>query len=261
MTSQAFPVSTCEHSTQQSETCGNIVPQYGRRNKMADPQALASYLLVFLAFAAFGLIISLSTEQSQIVAKVRGAGKGSIARGYNSAMKIMIVNRFGTIVYMFFVGLSIDIGMSNRMLLTVTMIAAAGVLLYNIFLIFKRFDLLGYDREEVNRERLSRHVLEGGVRFAIASYAATILNVLGLTLPLLLSNSLPEYRLSMANTGFLLNTFFTLINVLYLEAQLARILDSGDRRAAYGFALTVFLTRALALVTAIAIFAAIWWVS
>lgn len=216
---------------------------------------LSGYLIVFLLISVAGLVISLCTEQSQIVAKLRGAMRGKIASGYNTAMKVMIVNRFGTILYTFFIALAIDVGVTNARVIAVAVGAAALVLLYNLYLLINSQRVLLFAPEGDSEARPWYKIMATAARrYAIASYVATLLNVLGLTLPLLLANSVPEYRLSMANTGFLLNTFFTLINVLLLEAKIAELLDKNNQQSAYEFAVTIFVTRALATLTAIGIY-------
>lgn len=219
---------------------------------------LADFLPVFLTISAIGLVVSLSTEQSQIVAKTRGVIAGKIATGYMNSMRVMIINRFGSILYIFFLGLSIDVGIANQTLLTVAIVSGTGVLGYNLMLIYNRAKILMFTND-VNDERLWGFMVHGGCWYTTASYLATLCNVLGLTLPLLLSNSFPEYRLSMANTGFLLNAFFTLINVLILETRYAVIVDNGTHQEAYRFSVLIFVTRAMATVTAIIVFSALWF--
>ncbi len=220
--------------------------------------SLADFIPVFLTVSAVGLIISLCTEQSQIVAKTRGVFAGKIATGYMNSMRIMIINRFGSIIYIFFLGLSIDVGISNRTLLGVAIVAALGVLAYNLFLIFNRGRVLKFT-SDMTDERLRETLRYGGCWYTFASFTATLCNVLGLTLPLLLSNSFPEFRLSMANTGFLLNVIFTMINVLVLETRYAAIVDTGTHQEAYRFSVLIFVTRALATLTAVSVFVTLWF--
>lgn len=219
---------------------------------------LADFIPVFLTVSAIGLVVSLCTEQSQIVAKTRGVFTGRIATGYMNSMRIMIINRFGSIIYIFFLGLSIDIGIRNQTLLGVAIAAALGVLGYNLFLVWNRSKVLKFS-SQMKDERLWDFLRRGGCWYTFASFTATLCNVLGLTLPLLLSNSFPEFRLSMANTGFLLNVIFTMINVLVLETRYAAIVDTGTHQEAYHFSVLIFITRALATLTAIVVFATLWF--
>lgn len=220
---------------------------------------LSDFLPIFLPISAFGLIISLGAEQSQIVAKTRGAIAGKIATGYMNSMRVMIINRIGAILYIFFLGLSVDVGIKNEALLTVPIFAGIVILIYNIVLVFNRKKVLMITND-LKDEKLSEVIILGGNRYAFASFIATLCNVLGLTLPLLLSNSYPEYRLSMANTGFIFNAVFTIINVLILETHYAAILDNGSHQEAYRFSVLIFITRAIALATAIALFCVLWFI-
>ena len=218
--------------------------------------SLADFLPAFLTISAIGLIISLCTEQSQIVAKTRSVFIGKIATGYMSAMRIMIVNRFGAILYVFFIGLAIDLGIENQTLLIVPIIASVAVLGYNLLLVANRAKILRFVESD-KEPSLPKIIILVGCRYAFASFLATLFNILGLTLPFLLSNTFPEYRLSLANSGFLLNAFFTMINVLVIETRYAAIVDEGSHEDAYRFSVAIFVMRALATVTAILTFVAI----
>ena len=56
----------------------------------------------FLSFPIIiGLAVCVLTDQLQLVAKVNGSLKNKVAR-YNSAMKIMVVNRLGAVLLFFY---------------------------------------------------------------------------------------------------------------------------------------------------------------
>jgi len=121
-----------------------------------DLQALQPF---FLVIAGFGLWLSLCMEQSQIVAKTRGAFAGNIATGYMSAMRIMIVNHAGTIVYVFFLSLCIDTGITNRILLIVSIFSSVFMIIYNLFLILNSAKLLEYSAD-LQRENFMHFLFE-----------------------------------------------------------------------------------------------------
>lgn len=207
---------------------------------------LSSLQPIFLIIACFGLFFSISSEQSQIVARTRGAFAGRIATGYNRAMRIMIFQRFGAIGYVLFISLCIDTGVSNQAIVLVSITASLGVMMYNLKLVLDRAKVLQFDGENKS-ERLSEYLFGESKRYALASYAATLFNIMGLSLPFLLSNMFPEYRLTMANTGFILNAFFTMINVLIIESRYSHIVDHDTNDDVYRFVVMVFLSRALSL--------------
>ena len=218
---------------------------------------MSAYIPIFLVVACLGLWLSLATEQSQIVAKIRGASSGRIAFGYMRAQQIMILNRFGVITYMLLLAFCIDLGVENWALLLVGLTTTFLVFSYNFFVLVRRKTVLRFDGEDSDLSLMKIVGSQSKWIFA-ASYAATVLNVLGLTMPLLLSNSFPAYRLTLANTSFLFNTFFTLITVLFIERQFAIILDKEDRKGAFFFVATVFVSRQIALITLSLIFAVLF---
>ena len=218
---------------------------------------LTALIPIILIFAALGLFLALCSEQSQIVAVVLGGRKGTIAAGYNTAMKIMLFNRAGTIIYMLLLSFAIDVGVSNTMVIAVALLSALLVLCFNITLLLRRHKVFGVGAEERQNESILFFLREGGWHYSSASMFATSMHVLGLTLPLLLSNSIPEYRLTMAQTGFLLNAIFTFINVLFIEQRVAKILDHGTRHDAYVFANKVFISRSIAVFIVCLIFTAL----
>jgi len=165
-------------------------------------------------------------------------------------MRIMIVNRAGTIVYVFFLSLCIDTGITNRTLLIVSIFSSVFVIIYNLFLILNSAKLLEYSAD-LQRENFMHFLFERDKLYTFASFFATLCNVLGLTLPFLLSNTFPEYRLTMANTGFLLNLFFTLINVIILEKRYAYLLDHETNTATYYFVMKIFIARSFAMLAAV----------
>lgn len=221
-------------------------------------QTLLAMQPLFILLAATGLILALATEQSQIVAKTRGAFAGKIATGYMNSMRIMVFNRLGAILYVMFVSLCIDTGISNRGLLVAALAGTTGVLGYNLFLTAKRRTVLAFPEGE-GTTPLCEVLLDKDLRYSVAAFLATLCNILGLTLPFLLANNMPEYRLTLANTGFLLNAVFTLINVILLEGRYALLIDSGSHRDAYVFVVRVFLSRLLATCTAFIGFAILWF--
>jgi len=213
---------------------------------------LINYIPILLAAACAGLWLSLSTEQSQIVAKTKNALAGRIATGYMRAMQIMILNRLGTIIYTLCLSLSIEIGISNQKLLMVSMFSCCGVFIYNLFLLLRRRNILKFNGSEADYS-ISKILFHQKIYILLAVYSATLLNVLGLTIPMLLSNSIPDYRLTLSNTGFLLNTGFTLVNVLIIERNFARLIDVRAHGDTYIFVTSVFTMRLTALFTALAV--------
>lgn len=206
--------------------------------------ALAQSKLILLAFATIGLAICIVIEQSQLLLKYSGAVKQKVAGGYNAAMKIMVLNRFGAVLYFFIISIVIDLGVRAATIASAFVFAIVAIAIFDLAIVIS----------SMRREQLSPgEVLGGGHAFlpiAMSSIAA-LFGILGLTLPMLLSSENPALRLTMANSGFLLNSIFTIITVFFVESYLAKIIDgSSDQRHIGSFVVAVFVMRFLSAIAA-----------
>lgn len=198
-------------------------------------EALAPFSGVLLLIACLGLLLAVFFEQAQILAKYRGARRGVVATGYNNAMKLLVANRFGAVLYLFFVALAIDLGLDSGRLaaalaLTVLLAGCSNLAL-----------LAGLRREERGPrpkgggQGLAALLRAGGGRqraALVGAFVATWFSFIGLSVPLIWSAGNPQLRLTLANSGFVFNSLFTLINVFLVESELARQIDrrSADIR-------------------------------
>ena len=181
---------------------------------------------ILLVFAVLGMWISITTEVGQIIQKMKGGISKQVATGYSSAMKLMVVNRFGTISFLLATGLLIDQGATPNEVIKIALIAVLGVVFITSGLNYYVYRL---SLNSVFMELDSQIESSRGSKLVFATaYFATILNISGLVVPLAFASQYPEYRLTLANTGFLFNTAFTLINVFVIEAVLAGKIDNED---------------------------------
>jgi len=200
---------------------------------------------LFLAFAVVGLATCVIVEQAQLLVKYRGVRQARVAGGYNDAMKIMVLNRLGTVLYFLFIALAIDLGadaatLARYFLISFALIAASNVAVVVMF--WRKFKLkLG--------TLLASDVRRGPV---VAAFFATVFGLFGLTIPMLLSAQNPALRLTMANTGFVFNSVFTIITVFFVENYLARLIDrKTDDDETTSFVALVSIVRLLSALVCI----------
>lgn len=198
--------------------------------------ALAPWRPAITAAAVAGLVLAMFAEHLQLLAKYRGARAGRVAGGYNDAMKVMVANRLGAVTYLLLVGLAIDGGIGAGAL---TAALAAGVLVVAALAGAVAWRLRGGGGDVGARGRVVLAV----------SALATVLNVLGLTIPMILSAHIPEMRLTLANTGFAFNLIFTILNVFVVETHAARLIDR-DAPELRAYTAAIFASRAAATAAA-----------
>lgn len=211
---------------------------------------LQGYSWLILLLAGVGLIMASAFEQMQMLAKYFGAERGFVALGYNNAMKLMVGNRLGAVLYFFFMALAIDTLVEASSL---KMFLAGAVVVIGL----SNIALLVYFRKAQTRIAVTKFSnnqndsAQGSMTVAIyGAYLATTFNLVGLTLPMIWSATYPELRLTLANTGFLFNSIFTVINVFIVESRIANLID--DRSAIMMSLMErIFLARLLAALSAI----------
>lgn len=184
---------------------------------------MANALSVLFVVSLLGLGIILLSDNLQTLAKYRGAIKQRVAGGYNLAMKVMVLNRIGAVIFFLSIALNIDHGISSDSMIDGFAIAfvisclPAGFLIYRISL-----DKIGAISVSDVLE-----IKKWPITIAVATFGATLFNLMGITLPLIAGATFPDYRLTLANTSFVFNTVYTVINVFYIEDKFAKLVDSG----------------------------------
>ncbi len=202
-------------------------------------------LNVLFVMALFGLGLAVLADHMQLVAKYHGAMERRVAAGYNLAMKVMVANRAGAVMYFLLIGFNIDNGLAPETIklgFGVTMIALVPLAIYLLWRQQQQLNELASEVTSVLDTSYWPWVV------VIATFITTALNLLGLTLPLLAGAIYPEWRLTLANTSFLFNTICTVINVFYIEHKFASLVDKGSLEI-HGFVSGVMTARIFVFLT------------
>jgi len=136
-----------------------------------------------LTIGMLGLSVAIITDHLQILAKYFGAVQGRIATGYNLAMKVMVGNRVGAVLFFVLIGFNIDSGIAPLTLTYFILGTLALVALFNLVLV------VWFRRRELAGPLTSLTPLRKESPVILASLFATTLNLLGLTVPFLLAAS------------------------------------------------------------------------
>jgi len=193
------------------------------------------------AVALFGLALAVFSDHLQIIAKYQGAINLRVAAGYNLAMKVMVVNRIGAVLFFLLLSFNIDNGLDPGKLsmgLGLVILAVAAPTVGLMVWLQKRI-------ESVDAGVSVLDVATWPKAIVVAAFLATAFNLLGLTLPWVAGATFPELRLTLANTSFLFNTVFTVINVFFIEHRFAQLIDAEAAKI-HGFVAGVIVARLLA---------------
>ncbi len=176
-----------------------------------------------LVFIACGFFLLHAAENYQIFARVSGYKKGRIAGGYQSAMEGMLINRVGAVVFHLVTSFYVENGGYVTDFLLSIVVCSFLLLVFNAFLLNKIISNTTSELSNMPKIRRDKTLIT-------ASYIAPIFILFGLSIPYALGMVFYDYRLTLANTGFLFNTFFTLVTVLIIDKRISAAIDdvNGD---------------------------------
>ena len=171
-----------------------------------------------IALIGTSLAFAQLCEQYQIPLKLFSARKDKVATGYNNAMKSMVINRCFIIIYLFSISFSIENGASS------SIIFKSAITAFIIWTILS-FMLFKYT---ITKLKLKVGECKWATnRYGWLALIAVTFNLIGLTLPHLGASIFIDYRMTIANFGFIFNTCFTLISVFFIEKVLSSYFDRG----------------------------------
>ena len=201
-----------------------------------------------LIFAAFGLFLAQSMEYLQIFFKQKGFYSSSIAKGYNDAMKVMVLNRLGAIIYFMSLSLAIEIGAKPLNIIDFIIITLIALIVVNISLTAWQASHF-----KISFKFFANKINNEFTIFLISIFLASSLNLLGITIPLLLGSIYTDYRLTLANSGFLFNTIYTIVNVFFIESLIAKKIDEKNKDLNI-FVFGIYIFRTFAILSMILLF-------
>ena len=222
---------------------------------------LVALLLLFLLcmFLMDTLQVLLRAVSTMLDAPVLGAHLGSV---------FMLANRAATALALLTIGYFVDSYVARGTLQWTYAAAASLIAIFHIPLLARKpliavtvkASTLLY-RKSFQPELIARSLAAGGDR-AVADVSTPIaviatVGLLGLLGPSLLAATYPDYRATLMQTGFIVNSAASIINVMYVERQIAMTLDEGDERKISSLLHSYTVSRAVGYLLAAVAFLAI----
>lgn len=169
-------------------------------------------------------MIAVLADHLQTLAKYVRIKRCEIAGGYNLAMKVMVLNRVGAVMFFMLIALNIDQGISPEVLSRGLSVALLLCLIPTVWAILW---LSSFFSKQGSGSRVLDY-RSWPIDIFLATFFATILNLYGLTVPWIAGAMFPDLRLTLTNSSFLFNTTFTVVNVFLIEHRFAKIVDANS---------------------------------
>lgn len=218
-----------------------------------------SFALIFFLLCMFlvdTLQVLLRAISAVMAAPVLGAHLGSI---------FMLLNRVASALALLAIGYLVDTSIPSHHLLSIyagtSLLLAAAHLpllrrapLLNLTLVaFRRI----YGKScapEMIRSARNLHLERVDYKIGPVVIGVTALGFLGLLTPSLLATTYPDYRATLMQTGFILNSVASIINVLQVERRIAMVMDSGNATEINAHYSSYTVSRALGYIAAMLAF-------
>lgn len=225
-----------------------------------------AYLLL-IALIVFLLCMFL-VDTLQVLFRAISVVMSTHVLGAHLGSTFMLINRACAALALLTIGYLVDTSTPSYTLLSIYAIASLLIAsahlplllrapMLNLTLIaFKRFygktfpQEVIQDTRRIQMERLNYRILPSVV-------IVTAVGFVGLLGPSLIASAISEYRATLMQTGFILNSVASIINVIHVERKMAMIMDAGDHRQINSLYNSYTVSRSVGYASVAAIFALI----
>lgn len=215
---------------------------------------LSSLLVLMLIFAFLGDLL-------QYAVRIISSAMNQPNLSTHLVTLTMLINRFGAALALLIIGFMIDIGVSIRDFLSIYILF---VLILGIsYLLKAKFPNFGLKLTiafitryyAINCGNALSYKAESQVSKVKPSIAIIFsISLLGFLLPSLLASAFPDYRATLLQSGFILNSIATLYSALKIEKNLTLTMNDGNNDDKW-FAYCEFMkSRAIGCIIAAVIF-------
>ena len=197
-------------------------------------------ILVF-AFLGFfcGFVCSFGVDGVTMLIRANAAQRNKFASGTLSVQKIMLINRIGAAIMFMSIGLIVDVGIS---ITAVTLLISVSFIFLGVFFILKFLHV-----ESSLKSGQISGVCQNNSHKLLIGYPY-IFNCLGLALPVTSAILYPDFRATLIQSGFLLNSIATLLNVYIIEGRFIGLIEDKKNDEAMLYAAMIGISRGVILI-------------
>lgn len=220
---------------------------------------MISFSTFALATVSLMVCVLYALDSLALLSRIRGAICGEYAIFNHVGMVLLVFNRVVTALVLPLIGFQIDTGIGAWKLSGAYF--ASSVLLVGVFVLFvlrpsSLFQLIVSLGARLGWRTVPDSILgapdstaggriESNLKYKAA--AAQLFFILGFCLPSMAAATFPDFRATLLQLGFLLNSLGTIINIFFVERDIAAASrPNSETRALMSTAATIFLGRAWA---------------
>ena len=223
-------------------------------------------LNTFYIVAWFGLVLSVVVDNLMVTSRFAAASMGSNAIGAYLTQVLALLSRLSVVLILPFSALLIDIGAKTENFIFLYFICSVTMVIVISFLFLRRDIFYLFFMTRVQNLLPGKPLQKTAIpeylfllkdiksTLFIASFFVASINLIGLTLPIIISSIYTDYSTFLSHLGGLVNVSAALVNTFILEKRLSISFESNiindkilvllviSRISAYLFVAIVFLS-------------------
>jgi len=194
---------------------------------------------IFYIIVWFGLVLSVIVDNLVVISRFAAASVGSNAIGAYMSQVLSLLSRFSVVLFLPFSALLIDLGAESYNFIFLYFICAVSMVLiitslfisrdhfYKFFIL--RVKKLLPNKKLINNEIIKYNIVKSDIKntLFIASFFVAFINVIGLTVPIIISSIYSEYSTFLSHLGGIINVSATLVNTFILERKISISFESN----------------------------------
>lgn len=228
---------------------------------------------IFYIIVWIGLVLSVIVDNLVVTSRFAAASLGSNAIGAYLSQVLSLLSRLSVVLFLPFSALLIDLGAQTQNFIFLYFLCSISMVVI-ILLLFKNRNIfyyffMGRVQKLLPNKSFQKVVIQQYIfnikdvknPLFIASFFVASINLIGLTLPLIISSIYSDYSTFLSHLGGVINVSATLVNTFILERRLSISFESSmqndqilvllviSRIFAYALVSIIFITWYLNYIT------------
>jgi hypothetical protein len=194
---------------------------------------------LFYIIVWFGLVLSVVVDNLVVISRFAAASLESNAIGAYMSQVLSLLSRFSVVLFLPFSALLIDLGAKSDNFIFLYFVCAVSMVLIITFLFLKRDHFYKFFITRVKKLLPNKTLNDKGIikytivksdlreTLFIASFFVASINIIGLTVPIIVSSIYTDYSTFLSHLGGIINVSATLVNTFILERKISISFESS----------------------------------
>ena len=192
------------------------------------------WLIILIGLLELSLFLAFSGDMLQYAARIASSLYDHPNLSTHIASLCMLINRIGAAIALMIIGYMIDSGFSAKLITEIyaifsLILSFSYLFLYKngyIFLFYAKKAIVKYYGVEISSTSMRSDFIQTKIKYDIA--VVYVVSLLGFFFPSVAAAYFTQFKATLLQSGFILNSFATLYFALVVEKRMALTLNDGS---------------------------------